>query len=231
MTPASPRVVVVGGRGRVGQRIGRLLLQGGHRPLGVVRSEAGVQELARSGIPGHLLDLETAAVEEVVSLLRGADAVVFSAGAGDPADVARTERVDGVGAAMCAEAAERAGVRRFVMVSGQGVELPRHERQSSASLAPISGYLEVKRAAELDLCRRDLDWTVLRPGWLTDTDGEGRVRLARSLPFGEVSRDDVAAVVVALLGLPASAGRVIEMVRGDDTVEDALGALLAAPSG
>jgi nucleoside-diphosphate-sugar epimerase len=224
------RVVIVGGRGRVGQRVGRLLLDGGHEPVGVVRSEARRQELAGHGIPAQVLDLERAAVDDVVALLSGADVAVFSAGAGDPADLRRTERVDMAGAAMCADAAERAGVGRMVMVSAQGVELSRRERESSESLSSISGYLEIKRAAELDLFRRDLDWTVLRPGWLSDTGGTGRVRLGRSLPFGEVSRDDVAAVIVALLRRPASSRRVIEMVSGNDTVERALSAVLAAPA-
>jgi uncharacterized protein YbjT (DUF2867 family) len=122
-----------------------------------------------------------------------------------------------------AGAAQRAGVRRYLLISAMGVDTPPAQGGDDV----FAAYLRAKRAAEEDLRARELDWTVLRPGRLTDEPGRGTVRLADSVPRGPVSRDDVAAVLVALLDEPASVGRTLELVVGDTPVAEAVAEAVA----
>jgi uncharacterized protein YbjT (DUF2867 family) len=168
-----------------------------------------------------VLDLEAASADEVAAALDGADAVVFSAGAGPGSGVARKDTVDRAAAVLLADAAERAGVRRYLLVSSVGVENVRGD-VTGPDDEVFHAYLVAKLAAEEDLRSRPLDWTILRPGRLTDEPGTGRVLLAPSVPRGDVPRDDVAAVLVALLDRPATHGKVLEAVGGDTPIEDAV---------
>ena len=87
-----------------------------------------------------------------------------------------------------------------------------------------------KRAAEEALRATTLDWTILRPGALTDDPGVGKVLLAPSVPYGSVTRDDVAAVLAALLDSPGTIGQTLELVEGDDDVLTSVAAIALPPS-
>ncbi|NUR92877.1 MAG: NAD(P)H-binding protein, partial [Nonomuraea sp.] len=153
---------------------------------------------------------------------RGADAAVVAAGAGPGSGVPRKDTVDRGASVLLADACERAGVRRFVQISSMGAGSPPRPGSDDVWAA----YIDAKTAAEDDLRGRDLDWTILRPGGLTDDPGTGLVRLAPQVPRGAVPRDDVAAVIVALLREPGSAGKVLELVSGDDPIAEAVAASL-----
>ncbi|MFC4586240.1 NAD(P)H-binding protein [Sphaerisporangium corydalis] len=218
------RVVIAGGHGKIALRLERLLAGQGDEPVALVRDPGHEADVQAAGARAVLCDLETAGVEEVATALRGAGAVVFAAGAGPGSGAARKDAVDRAGSVLLAEAAERAGVRRFVQISSMG-----------AGQAPRAGtddvwaaYIKAKTDAEDDLRARDLEWTVLRPGGLTDDPGTGLVTLAApSLPRGKVTRDDVAAVIVALLGTPDSAGHTLELVEGTTPVAEAVEAAVS----
>lgn len=186
------RTVIAGGHGQIALRLERLL---GAGAVGIVRNRDHVADVTGAGAEGVVLDLETATVDQVAELLKGADAVVFAAGAGPGSGVPRKDSVDRGAAVLMADAAERAGVRRFVQISSMG-----------AGAEPTGGdevwaaYLRAKNAAEEDLRGRDLDWVIVRPGQLTNEPGTGRVTLSTGATGrGKVSRDDVAAVIAALL--------------------------------
>jgi uncharacterized protein YbjT (DUF2867 family) len=166
-----------------------------------------------------VLDLERATVDELATELSGADAVVFAAGGGPGSGAARKETVDKGAAVLLADAAERAGVRRYVMVSSMGTE---HADPTSDDVFQV--YLRAKKAADDDLRARDLDWTVVRPGRLTDDRGTGRVRVG-TLPPGEIPRADVATVLAACLRSPATVGKTFDVLSGDTPVEHALAAV------
>ena len=157
--------------------------------------------------------------DELVPLLRGADAVVFAAGGGPDSGVARKETVDKGAAILLADAAERAGVRRYLMVSAMGTE---HADPSSADVFQV--YLRAKQAADDDLRARDLDWTVVRPGGLTDDPGTGRVRVG-TLERGDIPRADVAAVLAGCLGSTTTVRRTFDLLTGDVPVDEALAGL------
>jgi uncharacterized protein YbjT (DUF2867 family) len=213
------RVVIAGGHGKIGLLLEQLLAQRGDQAVGLIRNPAQAGEVSGTGAVAAVCDLETASAEEVAALLDGADAAVFAAGAGPGSGVPRKDSVDRGASVLLAEAAGRAGVRRFVQVSSMGAGQPPPEGTD----AVFAAYLTAKTAAEDDLRARDLDWTILRPGGLTDDPGTGRVRLAAPpVPRGQVPRADVAAVIVALLDDPATAGQTLELIGGDTPIADAV---------
>lgn len=215
------RVVIAGGHGQIALRLTRLLAGGGHEAVGLVRNPDHVADIETAGGRGIVLDLEHSDVPAVAAELAGADAAVFAAGAGPGSGVARKDTVDRAAAELFAKAAEDAGVRRHLQVSAIGLD-----RADDPGTEPVfAAYLRAKGAAEDDLRGRDLDWTIVRPGRLTDEPGTGRVQLADSVRRGSVSRDDVAAVLVALLTAPGSVGRTLELVGGDTTIAEAITAL------
>lgn len=210
-------VVVAGGHGQIAQRLLRRLGQAGHTGLGLVRNPDHVADLERLGAAGVVADLE--AEGDVRGPLAGADAVVFAAGAGPGSGAERKRTMDLGGAVKLIDAATAAGVRRYLMISAMGTADPQ-------AGGPMQPYLEAKAEADAALRGSGLDWTILKPGRLTDEPGSGRVALAERLGRrGEVPRDDVAAVLLACLEAPATVGRDLELLAGDMPVEEAIRAL------
>ncbi|GAB1511984.1 SDR family oxidoreductase [Actinophytocola sp. KF-1] len=215
------RVVIAGGHGQIARRLTSLLAQRGDTAVGIVRNPDHVEDVRTAGGDAVVLDLEQAGVDEVAAALAGADAVVFAAGAGPGSGVARKDTVDRAASVLFADAAETAGVRRFLQVSAMGLD-----RADDPSMDEVfAAYLRAKDAADRDvMARTGLDWTILRPGRLTNDPATGTVTLAEHVQPGAVTRDDVAAVLVALLDRPDTAGRVYELVGGDTPIEAALSA-------
>ncbi|MBC6465383.1 SDR family oxidoreductase [Actinomadura alba] len=212
------RVVIAGGHGQIALRLERILSARGDTVLGLIRDPAHAGDVTAAGADPILCDLEAAGVGELAAHLAGADAVVFAAGAGPGSGAARKDTVDRAASVLLADAAERAGVRRFLQVSSMGAGEPPRPGTDDVWAA----YVKAKGAAEDDLRGRDLDWTILRPGRLTDDPGTGRVTLAAPpVPRGAVSRDDVAAVLTALLDTPATR-RTLELVGGETPIDEAV---------
>ncbi|MFF2809937.1 NAD(P)H-binding protein [Streptomyces sp. NPDC058000] len=213
------RIVIAGGHGQIALRLERLLHARGDEVSGIVRRPEQAGDLLAAGAEPVVCDLESASVADVVRHLEGADAAVFAAGAGPGSGAARKDTVDRGAATLFADAAEAAGVRRFVVVSSMGAD-----REPPEGTDPVfAAYLRAKGAADADVrARAGLDWTILRPGRLTDDPGTGQVTLADATGRGAVSRDDVAAVLAALLDEPDTAGRTLELIGGDVPVADAV---------
>jgi uncharacterized protein YbjT (DUF2867 family) len=217
------RVVIAGGHGRVGLRLARLLGEREEHPVGLIRKPEQEAELVALGAHPVLFDLESGSVADLAETLRGADAVVFAAGAGPGSGAARKDTVDRGGAVLLADAAERAGVRRYLMVSAIGADdgpKPDHDEVFAA-------YIAAKKAADDDVRARDLDWTILRPGGLTLSSGTGAVSLAQHTERGQISREDVAAVLLALLDEPRTAGLSLDVVAGRTPIGEAVAALVS----
>ncbi|MFB4196325.1 NAD(P)H-binding protein [Streptomyces carpaticus] len=218
------RTVIAGGHGKIAQRLERLLAARGDRPAGLIRRPEQAEALLAAGAEPLVCDLESASVAELTRHLEGADAVVFAAGAGPGSGAERKETVDRAAAALLADAAEAAGVRRYVMVSAINVD-----EEPPAGTDPVfAAYLRAKAAADADLrARTGLDWTILRPGRLTDAPGTGLVDLSPDAPRGEITRDDVAAVLAALLDTPATTGLTLNLVNGATAIPAAVARLTA----
>ncbi|MEU1225344.1 MULTISPECIES: NAD(P)H-binding protein [unclassified Streptomyces] len=203
------RIVIAGGHGQIALRLERLLSAAGHEVAGIIRNPEQDDDLREAGAEPVVLDLESASVEMVAAVLQGADAAVFAAGAGPGSGSARKDTVDRAAAVLFADAAERAGVRRYLVVSSMGADA------SHPGDDVFDAYLRAKGAADDDIrARTALEWTILRPGSLTDDAGTGMVRLEARTGRGPVPRDDVAAVLAELIDTPATAGLTLELVAG-----------------
>ncbi|MFI1160649.1 NAD(P)H-binding protein [Streptomyces sioyaensis] len=216
------RIVIAGGHGQIALRLERLLAKRGDEVAGILRRPEQAGDVLAAGAEPVVCDLESASVEDVARHMEGADAAVFAAGAGPGSDVGRKDTVDRGAAALFADAAEAAGVRRFLVVSSMGAD-----REPPEGTDPVfAAYLRAKGAADADVrARAGLDWTILRPGRLTNDPGTGLVTLADSTGRDEVTRDDVAAVLAALLDEPGTIGRTLELIGGEAPVEDAVRAV------
>jgi uncharacterized protein YbjT (DUF2867 family) len=216
------RVVIAGGHGQIALHLERMLADRGDVAVGIVRNPAHVGDVEQAGATAVVLDLETSTAEKVADVVTGADAVVFSAGAGPGSGAARKLTVDRDAAILLADAAAAAGVRRYVMVSASGAD---DYDPNSTEVFQI--YLQAKSEADAAVRGRALDWTVVRPGGLTNTPGTGRVTVGDSVGRGTVPREDVAAVLLHLLDTPSTAGRQFELIGGATPIGDALAALTA----
>ncbi|GAA5158231.1 MULTISPECIES: NAD(P)H-binding protein [Amycolatopsis] len=212
------RVVIAGGHGKIAMHLERQLAANGDQAVGLIRNPDQAADLRDSSAEPVVLDLESASVEEVAEVLKGADAAVFAAGAGPGSGIARKDTVDRGAAALFAAAAERAGVRRHVQIGSIGVGKPPRPGTDEV----FAAYLEAKAAAEDDLRGRDLDWTILRPGRLTDEPPTGEVHLADEVDYGEISREDVAAVIIAILEEGRTFRRTLELVGGNTPIAEAI---------
>lgn len=211
-------ILVVGGHGKIALRLLRLLAARGDRARGLIRRPEQAAELEAVGAIPVLGDLE--ADPSLDAYVKGSDAVVFAAGAGPGSGAARKATVDLGGAVKLADAARAVGVRRYVMISSIGADRP------DAATGPMAPYLQAKADADRYLIDSGLDYTIIRPGSLTDDPGTGRVRLTTELGGrAAVTRDDVAAVLAETLRTPSTAGVVAELFNGDAPVDEAVRAL------
>jgi uncharacterized protein YbjT (DUF2867 family) len=216
------RVVIAGGHGKIALLLERLLAGRGDQAVGLIRNPAQAGDVRQAGAEAVVCDLETASAGDVAVLLAGADAVVFAAGAGPGSGVSRKDTVDRGASVLMADAAGRAGVRRFVQISSMGAGQPPPPGGDEVWAA----YITAKTAAENDLRSRDLDWTILRPGHLTGAPATGRIQLAvPPVPPGAVPRADVAAVITALLDEPGTVHRTLELTGGDRPIAAAVGGI------
>jgi uncharacterized protein YbjT (DUF2867 family) len=213
-------VAIAGGHGKVARRLAQLLTERGDRVRGLIRKPEHSDDLRADGSEPVVCDLEIAGVEEVVAAIVDADAVVFAAGAGPGSGAERKLTLDRDGAIKLLEAARVAGVERYVMISSIGAENPPDDDDV------FSVYLRTKAEADRALTASDREWTIVRPVYLTDDPGTDRVRVGVGRLDGRVSRDDVAAILAAVLHEPRSAHLILYLSAGDDPIEDALAAVL-----
>jgi uncharacterized protein YbjT (DUF2867 family) len=214
------RVAIAGGHGKVALRLTRLLVARGDEVRSIVRRPEHAGDIRAAGAEPAICDLERASLDEVLEAIDATDAIVFAAGAGPGSGPDRKWTVDYGAAVKLIEAAHALDVRRYVMLSSIGAD-PEHPGDDTFSV-----YLRAKGQADADLAAAGLDHTIVRPAHLTDDPGTGRVHAAEHVGGGSIPRDDVAAVLAAVLAHPdATTGVVFEVTEGHMPVEDAIAAL------
>ena len=215
------RVVIAGGHGQIALLLEKVLADARRRrPSASCATPTTSTDVEAAGAEAVVLDLEDADVDG--ARRGGARAPTPSCSrpaAGPNSGVARKETVDKGAAVLLADAAEQAGVRRYVMVSSMGTD-----KADPDSDDVFQVYLRAKQAADDDLRARDLDWTVVRPGRLTDDPAAGRVQVG-TLARGEIARADVAAVLAEVLSTDATIGTTFDLLAGHQTIEAALAGL------
>ncbi len=216
------KVAIVGGHGKIAQLLITALAERGHQPLALVRKPEQTAALEALGAETAMLDIEADAAARFAEVFAGADAVVFAAGGGGDGDIDRKKSVDLGGSLKSIEGATSAGVKRFVQISAIGVDAEVPEDTEPVWRA----YVEAKRDADTALRGSELDWTIIRPGGLTDDPATGSVALAPELDRGEVTRADVAAVIAACLEDDRTIGKQWTLTEGEKTVREAMEAQL-----
>jgi len=209
-------VTIAGAHGQIALRLARLLAARGDRVTGLVRNPEHTAEVAEAGASPVVCDLERASVEEIAAAVTGTDAVVFAAGGGPGSGAARKLTMDRDGAVKLLGAATAAGIARYLMISATGAENP------PDGDGVFDVYLQAKAAADAAVAASDRDWTIIRPGALTNDEGTGHVRIGRAPFSAPVPRDDVASVLVELLGDRRSSGQILYLSSGPQLVGQAL---------
>ncbi|GAA4716220.1 SDR family oxidoreductase [Nocardioides conyzicola] len=212
------RIAIVGGHGQVARHLIHDLRRSDHDPVALVRKEEYRDELESKGAEVRILDIEQQGAEDFARAFEGCEAVVFAAGGGPDGNIERKRTVDLEGSLKSIEGARQAGIRRFVQISAIGVDDPLPEDTSDVWRA----YVEAKRDADAALRASDLDWTIIRPGRLTDDPATGLVSLGADLGGGDVPRADVAAVVAGVLDAPRTIGKQWVLVSGTTSVGEAI---------
>jgi uncharacterized protein YbjT (DUF2867 family) len=213
-------VAVVGGHGKIALRLLRLLSERGDRARGLIRNPDHAAEVEATGATAVGADIENLDADGIARSIAGVDAVVFAAGAGPGSGPARKRTVDYDGAVKLIEAARMNDIPRYLIVSAIGVNRP--ERWSDE----MRPYLEAKAEADGALTESGLDYTIVRPGGLTDDPGSGTIDAAEDLArYGRIPRDDVAATLLACLEEPATVGKAFDLLAGETPIPEALAAL------
>jgi uncharacterized protein YbjT (DUF2867 family) len=212
------RIAIAGGHGKVARRLARLLDERGDEALSLIRRADEADDVREAGGTPLVCDLESASNEEVAEALGSStDAVVFAAGAGPGSGPERKWTVDYGAAVKLIAAAQATGTDRYVMLSSIGAD-PDREGEDGFAV-----YLRAKGRADTDLMASGLAYTIVRPTFMTDEPGTGRVRIVEHAGEDErVSRDDVAAVLAATLHHPETTKRLFEVAPGDVPVEEAV---------
>ena len=214
---AGMRIIIAGGHGQIARQLGRLVADAGHEPVGLIRNAEHVTDLESDRIGWTLIDFEDTDLAQMTDAVRGADVVVFAAGGGADGNAQRKETVDKGAAILLADAAEAAGVSRYVMVSAMGID---GLDEDSDDVFQV--YLRAKRDADDHLRATDLDWTVVKPGRLTDDVPTGRVRIAEHLEGGSVTRGDVAHVLAEVVETDSTIGKTFDILGGDVAIAEAV---------
>jgi uncharacterized protein YbjT (DUF2867 family) len=213
------RVAIAGGHGQIALRLATVLSRRGDEVVALIRNPDHADDVRQAGAEPAVVDLEHASEDDVAQAIAGSDAVVFAAGAGPGSGAERKQTMDYGGAVKLIAAAKQAGVSRYVIVSSMGAD------PDARGDDTFSVYLRAKGRADDAVRTSGLDATVVRPGRLTNNAGTGRVNLGESVPRGRVTRDDVAAVLAAVLDSPNTIGRTVDLIGGDTPVAEAVEAI------
>jgi uncharacterized protein YbjT (DUF2867 family) len=214
-------VVIAGGHGKVALRLTRLLYERGDRVRSLIRNPAHASDVEDAGGEPVVSDLEHENEDDLAQAIAGAQAVVFAAGAGPGSGPERKWTVDYGAAVKLIDAALAKGIDRYVMLSSRGAD------PDAARTDTFGVYLRAKGLADAELRASGLAYTIVRPGWLTDDPATGHVRASDHVDDGKISRDDVAAVLAFTVHDDALASVTLEVIAGDEPIEQALAKLRA----
>lgn len=209
-------VLVVGANGQIGNHVVKKIQDSNeHTAIAMVRKEEQRSKFEEQGAKTALVDLE-GSIDDIAKAAENAEAVVFTAGSGGHTGADKTMMIDLDGAIKSMEAAKQAGVKRFVIVSAIGV----HHREKWMSGAPY--YSAAKHYADVWLKNSGLDYTIIRPGGLTNEEGTGKIKAAVDLERGSIPREDVASAIIASLKNDHTIGKAFDMTSGETPIDEAL---------
>lgn len=207
------KVTVVGAHGKVAMHLHPILRKKGHDVRGIIRNPDQSDDLRELGVEPVVCDVEKE--DDISEAVGEADAVIFAAGAGPGSGAERKFTVDRDGAVKLIEAAKKNGIDRYVMISAMGLDEPRGNEVFQA-------YQQAKKEADEALKESGLDYTIIKPGRLTNENGTGQVALLPNLPRAEIPRQDVAGVLADVLETPELSGHELALTTGNETIQEAV---------
>jgi len=210
------KVFVIGANGQIGQHVVELLQDHDqHTPVAMVRKQQQAESFEEKGVETVIADLE-GTVDEIAKAAKGCDAIVFTAGSGGHTGADKTLLIDLDGAVKAVEAAEMAGIRRFLLVSA----LQAHRRENWNE--QIKPYYVAKHFADKMVEQSSLTYTIIRPGGLLNEKGTGNIRVSEDIRSGSIPREDVARTIVAALDEENTYYKAFDLISGDLPIKDAL---------
>lgn len=210
------KVLVAGANGLTGTQIIKILNNHGqYDPVAMIRKEDQKEKFASMGVEVKIADLE----EDLSGLLEDVDFVIFAAGSGSSTGKDKTITVDQEGAIKLIDEAKKSNIKKFIMLSAIGADEPQSNEK-------LKHYLEAKHKADEHLKKSGLNYSIIRPGSLTNDDGTGKIKAKEKLSGrGRISREDVAHVIISALDHVNTHNQVIEILEGDQSLQEALGTL------
>lgn len=207
------KVTVVGAHGQVAMHLHPILKKKGHEVRGIIRNPDQADDLRDLGVVPVICDIEEE--DDISAAVGEVDAVVFAAGAGPGSGAERKFTVDRDGAIKLIDAAKKNGIDRYIMISAMGLDEPRGNEVFQA-------YQKAKKEADEALRDSGLDYTIIKPGRLTNDVGRGEVALLPNLPRAEIPREDVAGVIADVLETPELSGHQLELTNGNESIQEAV---------
>ncbi|WNF20882.1 SDR family oxidoreductase [Mesobacillus jeotgali] len=210
------KVLVVGANGQIGKQLVDLLNESTeHEARAMLRKAEQTAEFEDKGVETVIASLE-GTVEDIASAAKGCDAIVFAAGSGGHTGLDKTLLVDLDGAVKTIEAAEQAGIDRFIMVSA----LQANNRENWAEV--IKPYYVAKHYADRALLQSGLNYTIIRPGGLLNDPGTGKIEIAENIKTGSIPRIDVAKTIFACLNEKNTFKKAFDLISGDNNIAEAI---------
>ena len=206
-------IVIAGGHGQIAMHLHPILKERGHNVRGLIRKSDQKKDLQEAGALPVLVDIEKK--EDISNEVGIADAIVFAAGAGAGSGKERKWSVDRDGAIKLIEAAKKNGIKRYIMISAMGLEIPRGDEVFQV-------YQQAKAQADEALRNSGLNYVILKPGRLTNEDGTGKVKIAEKLDSGEIPREDVAKVIAEVLENKNIESAEFDLLSGEEEISEAL---------
>lgn len=207
-------VLIAGANGQIGQHLLREMADSDHEARAMIRHPEQGPELQQLGATETVVgDLE----QDCSEAMKGCDVVIFAAGSGPHTGPDKTTDVDQDGAIRLIDTAKENGIKRFIIVSSMGAEEPENGPKK------LQHYLKAKHNADEHLKKSGLNYTIVRPGQLTNDEGTGKVAVsARHENVGKISRQDVGRVLLAVLDADTTVNQIFEVISGDTPIADAL---------
>jgi uncharacterized protein YbjT (DUF2867 family) len=209
MTIEKKQVLVAGANGTTGKFIVNLLKDfTAYEPIAMVRKEEQKQAFEKENVKAVLADLEG----NVSHALKGIDKVIFAAGSKGKNVIG----VDQEGAKKLITAGKEAGISKYVMLSSMGAD-------NSSKAEDLKDYLKAKQNADHFLRDSGLNYTIVRPGTLTDDSGNGMIELEEKLDKrGKITRQDVAKTLVEVLDDHILLNQTVEILNGEELIIEAI---------
>jgi len=209
------KITVVGAHGSIAQLLHPKLIENGHSVRGIIRKEQQADTLEEMGVEPQVTDIEKET--DISDSVGDADAVIFAAGAGPGSGKERKYSVDRDGAIKLMRACQANGIKRYIMISAMGLDTPRGNEVFQV-------YQKAKAEADEALRHSGLNYTIIKPGRLTDDEGTGKIKIG-DLEGGEIPREDVASVIAAAIENESTHRKSFDLLSGDQSIEKALSSL------